>query len=185
MPQKSLSDNKELSYLQDFIHQELHNGKSRQDIFLKLKDNYRDTKTLAEIVANTPTESQIKANIPWRNVMICAIVVFGVMGIVQNLFLIEQPSQLKKIISCVFIILICSFDIWLYLYESKRKLWRLPFTIILISFFRSHQWGDILWLIAVLIAAVLVYLHSKAVKKMRNAKVKFGEHGYEIVEETN
>jgi hypothetical protein len=70
MAQKSLPDNKELRYLQDFITEELHNGKSRQDIFIALNDNYRDTKTLATIICETPTALQIKANLPWRNVMI-------------------------------------------------------------------------------------------------------------------
>jgi hypothetical protein len=183
MPQKSLTHNKELASLQEIINQGLHNGKSRQEIFTELKDNYRDTKTLANIIVNTPNAAQIKANVPWRNAMICAVVLFGIMGIVQNLYLIEQPSQLKKITSCLFIIVICTFDIWSYFYESVRKLWRVPLIIILITFFRSNEFSDIAWLIAVLIIALLVYLRSKAVKKMRNAKVHLGEYRYEIIEE--
>jgi hypothetical protein len=65
VPQRSLTDNKELASLQEIINQGLHNGKSRQEIFAQLKDNYRDTKTLATIICDTPSASQITVNIPW------------------------------------------------------------------------------------------------------------------------
>jgi antibiotic biosynthesis monooxygenase (ABM) superfamily enzyme len=126
MPQKSLSDNKELAILQDIVSEGLHNGKSRQEIFDALKENYTDKKTLAGIVAKTPNKAQIKANVPWRNLMMTLISLLAIGAVLYNLLVFKHHTQIIKATSIILIITVCSADISGYYLQAKRKLFHMP-----------------------------------------------------------
>jgi hypothetical protein len=184
--QKSLSDAKELKNLNEIVFEGLRNGKSRQNIFEELKENYKDHKTLAAIIAQTPTEVQVRANQPWRNAIMAIAVLFSIAVIICIWYGMPEISLQKKIFSTMLLVAFAALDIFIYHTERKKKLFSFgPSKVLLFSFFitLSNDVGAILICTFVVVMAIINILHYRHVKKVVGARVLNGKNGYAITED--
>jgi ABC-type branched-subunit amino acid transport system permease subunit len=184
--QKSLSDAHELKNLNEIVSEGLRNGKSRQNIFEELKAHYKDQKTLATIISQTPTEAQVRANQPWRNAIIAIAVLLLIAVVICIWFGMPEITLQKKIFSTMLLVAFAALDIYIYHNERRKKLFSFgPSKVLLFSFFitLSNDTGAMLICIFVVVMAIATILHYRHVKKVLSARVLNGENGYAIVED--